>query len=302
MSPVCLMQQTLLFASAAWPLATESSCAGPTIGHGLQRTGEWRHAPVRTLLDRGRLGRIPLLRSLISFFEMIVLMVSHPPAQRACGAALGCWSSSRPPSPSISGVGFVIPYLIPNALAASVATGLVVFALGIGAMRLGMGKAVWRYHGAEHKAVNAYEGGADLSDLEQVAHFSRVHDRCGSNLAVIALMPHSCQLFRPADLPVVLGGIYSLFVIAVALEFFRLIGRQAHVSRASRVVLAGGRALQRSVTTAEPGPEHLEARDALRRVLDLRLASLMAAEERGSAAEVMGRLRSSACPGRGLGI
>jgi uncharacterized protein YqhQ len=58
-------------------------------------------------------------------------------------------------------------------------------------------------------------------------------------------------------------------VIAVALEFFRLIGRRPR-SRASRVFLAGGRALQRAVTTAEPAPQHLGmACDALRCLLDL---------------------------------
>ena len=128
---------------------------------------------------------------------------------------------------------------------------------------------MWRYHGAEHKAVNAYEGGADLSDLSEVARYSRVHDRCGTNLAVIALFHHARQLLRPGEPAPRARRRLSLLMIAVALEFFRLIGRRP-TSRASRVFLAGGRALQRSVTTAEPAPEHLKlACDALRCVLEL---------------------------------
>jgi uncharacterized protein YqhQ len=146
---------------------------------------------------------------------------------------------------------------------------VLVFGLGIGALRLGMGKTVWQYHGAEHKAVNAYEGGADLDDLDQVARCSRVHDRCGTNLAVIALVITLVSYFVLASLPLLLGALFSIFVIGVALELFRLIGRRPS-SRASRVFLAGGRALQRSVTTVEPRQEHLKlACDALRCVLEL---------------------------------
>ena len=156
-----------------------------------------------------------------------------------------------------------------------------VFALGILALWLGLGKTVWRYHGAEHKAVNAYEGGADLSDVGEVASYSRVHDRCGTNLAVIALFVTLISYSVLESLPFVLGGVFSLLMIAVSLEFFRLIARRP-TSKASRVFLAGGRALQRSVTTSEPAYEHLElACSALRCVLDLEAGPRWeAAEER----------------------
>ncbi len=226
------------------------------------------HAPVRTLLGRGRLDRIPILRSLVAFFEMIVLMASlhRRNGLRRAARLLACLAAAFAVD---LGLALVVPYLVPSYFAANVIVGLVAFALGIAAMRLGLGKVIWRYHGAEHKAVNAYEGGADLRDLEQVARFSRVHDRCGTNLAVIALFTMLVSYFVLQSLPLVFGGIYSVLVIAVALEFFRMISRRP-ASRASRVVLAGGRAIQRSITTAEPAPEHLAlACTALRRVLEL---------------------------------
>ena len=37
--------------------------------------------------------------------------------------------------------------------------------LALAVLQLGMGAEVWRYHGAEHKAVNAYEARADLGDV-----------------------------------------------------------------------------------------------------------------------------------------
>jgi len=167
------------------------------------------------------------------------------------------------------GLSLFVPFVVPNVLAANIIVAVLAFGLGIGALRLGMGKTVWQYHGAEHKAVNAYEGGADLDDLSEVARYSRVHDRCGTNPVVIALVITLVSYFVLASLPLVLGSLFSLLVIGVSLELFRLIGRRP-TSRASRVVLAGGRALQRVVTTVEPGQEHLRlACDALRRVLEL---------------------------------
>ncbi len=216
-----------------------------------------------------------VLRSLVSFIEMIALMFS---LHRRNGARRGLrFLAFIAAALGLDlGLGLVIPYVISNVPVANIVAALLVFGLGIGAMRLGLGKAVWRYHGAEHKAVNAYEGGADIHDLEQVARYSRVHDRCGTNLAVIVLLVTLVSYFVVGSLPLWLGGVYSLVVVALALEFFRLLGKRPS-SRVGRVFLAGGRALQRSITTAEPGPEHLKlACDALECVLAL--------EVRGAAA------------------
>ena len=40
-------------------------------------------------------------------------------------------------------------------------------------------KRLFAYHGAEHKTINAYEAGADLTP-ESVARFSLQHPRCGT--------------------------------------------------------------------------------------------------------------------------
>src|SRR6202022_2537383 len=40
-------------------------------------------------------------------------------------------------------------------------------------------RRVFQYHGAEHKAINAYEAGEEL-DPQTVQRFSLIHPRCGT--------------------------------------------------------------------------------------------------------------------------
>ena len=48
-------------------------------------------------------------------------------------------------------------------------------------------KETWRYHGAEHKTIYAYESGMDLT-LDNVRGCPRVARRCGTNLVVFMLL------------------------------------------------------------------------------------------------------------------
>jgi uncharacterized protein YqhQ len=128
------------------------------------------------------------------------------------------------------------------------AFGLVLFQLV--ALRLVMPSSMWRFHGAEHKAVAAYERGVDLDDLDAVLRAPRIHDRCGTN--VVAVLVLGCLLPLP-------GGSawsFAVFVLlfATAVEIVSLAARRPR-SFAGRVILAGGRTLQRFVTTAEPTRE-----------------------------------------------
>lgn len=109
--------------------------------------------------------------------------------------------------------------------------------------------ALWRYHGAEHKAVAAHEAGIDLADTASVLACDRVHDRCGTNLVFVMAVTGLALVERP--------------VAAQLLGFVLLLGAAAEVISLaarrpgwlpSRVLLGGGKALQRWVTTAEPTP------------------------------------------------
>lgn len=114
---------------------------------------------------------------------------------------------------------------------------------------------VFQYHGAEHKVVNAYEGGFPLS-VKTAAGMSRFHPRCGTTFLLMVLLVAVvvfAALGRPS-LPVRLAErVLLLPVIASAsFEFMRLAQRAALF----RPLLAPGLWLQR-LTTREPDAEQL---------------------------------------------
>lgn len=48
-------------------------------------------------------------------------------------------------------------------------------------------KRLFQYHGAEHKVINAYESGVDLT-VENVQEFSTLHYRCGSSFLIFTVI------------------------------------------------------------------------------------------------------------------
>lgn len=114
-------------------------------------------------------------------------------------------------------------------------------------LRLATPAALWRYHGAEHKAVTAHETGVDLADTEAVLACTRVHNRCGTNLVAVMVVAGLLLSRLPGLVQV---PAFVLLLAAVA----ELVSLAASRPRAlpSRLLLVGGRALQRYVTTAEP--------------------------------------------------
>jgi uncharacterized protein YqhQ len=127
---------------------------------------------------------------------------------------------------------------------------LVMIAAQLAALRVVMPSSMWRFHGAEHKAVAAYEQGLDLTDVDAVLTAPRVHDRCGTN--VVAVLVALCLLPIPSS--GALSLVTFLVVFALSVEVVSLAARRPR-SPLSRLVLAGGHFLQRHVTTAEPTRE-----------------------------------------------
>jgi uncharacterized protein YqhQ len=56
-------------------------------------------------------------------------------------------------------------------------------------------RQVFRYHGAEHKTINAYESGAVMTP-ENIRGFSRIHPRCGTSFLLIVVAV-SIVVFSP---------------------------------------------------------------------------------------------------------
>jgi uncharacterized protein YqhQ len=132
-------------------------------------------------------------------------------------------------------------------------------------------RRVFQYHGAEHKAINAYEAGEPL-EPQNVQRFSLIHPRCGTAflLWVMVIAIFVFALFgRPAWYWLITTRILLLPLIAgLAYELIRFAGKHAK-NRAVLTLLAPGLWLQR-LTTREPTLEQLEVSvRALREVLAL---------------------------------
>jgi uncharacterized protein YqhQ len=120
-------------------------------------------------------------------------------------------------------------------------------------------KRLYGYHGAEHKTINAYEAGAELTPAS-VARFPLEHPRCGTafllTVVVISILVYS---FLPEmSLGIrMLSRILLLPVIAgIAYEFLRF--SAAHQDNAFiRLITKPNLALQH-LTTAEPDETMLE--------------------------------------------
>src|SRR5215208_6321497 len=131
-------------------------------------------------------------------------------------------------------------------------------------------RRVFQYHAAEHKAINAYEAGEELTP-ETAQRFSLIHPRCGTAflLWVMVLGVFVFALFgrlpwywliasRIALLPLIAG---------LAYELIRFAGKHQD-NRVLMTLLAPGLWLQR-LTTREPTLDQLEVSiRALREVLE----------------------------------
>jgi uncharacterized protein YqhQ len=141
-------------------------------------------------------------------------------------------------------------------------------------------KRVFQYHAAEHKAINAYEAGAEL-EPETVSRYSLLHVRCGTAflLYVMVIAIFVFAFFgRPTWYWLIATRILLLPVIAgIAYEVIRFAGKHQE-NAALRALLAPGLWLQR-LTTREPTLDQIEVSiRALREVL--RLEGRITPEER----------------------
>ena len=120
-------------------------------------------------------------------------------------------------------------------------------------------KRVFQYHAAEHKAINAYEAGEDLTP-ETVQRYSLIHPRCGTAflLWVMVIAIFVFAFFGQPDWYwLILSRIALLPVIAgIAYELIRFAGKHTD-NRFLMTLLAPGLWLQR-LTTREPSLEQLE--------------------------------------------
>jgi len=244
----------------------------------------------------GRMMRIPFLRGLTMLWDALGLGIRS--LMYSADVALGeedvkfsgpvAWGTVT--LSLVFGLGLFIllhkgvtalfePSITP--LASALVEGVVRLALFVAYIwligRLNDIKRVFGYHGAEHKTINAYEAGAELS-VESVQRFPLSHPRCGTAflLTVVVL---SIFFFAPLNtlgLPLLVSMLTRLLLIPVvamvAYEYIRFSAR--HLSNPIvRAIIVPNLALQ-SMTTRQPDDSMVEvAIAAFNRVLETELKS-----------------------------
>jgi uncharacterized protein YqhQ len=228
---------------------------------------------------KSQLTRIPLLRGLIMLWDALGLgmraltlsaNVQTGEDEKLEGASLYLTLAT---SVLISvGLFFVLPFLVAQGLESwlgwsawwsNLVEGGVRLLILVGYIWL-VGKVpeirrVFAYHGAEHKTINAYEAGADLTP-ENVSKYPLEHPRCGTSflLTLVLLSILLFSLFGP--LPFgwrLVSRIVMIPVLAMfAYEYIRWTANHLHWPVVQWLVRPN-LALQ-SLTTREPSLDMLE--------------------------------------------
>lgn len=163
---------------------------------------------------------------------------------------------------------FIVPFVLVDFLGltgfvfniAEALIRLTMFIIYLGLISLwGEFRRILQYHGAEHKAINAYEAGVNL-EISNVKNFSRLHPRCGTSFLFIVLII-SIVLFSlvpSSDYFVRLG--YRILLIpvisSISYELLKLSGKYRN-SIIMKIFTAPGLAFQ-LLTTKEPNDDMLE--------------------------------------------
>jgi uncharacterized protein YqhQ len=254
-------------------------------------------------LYQGPLTKIPFLRGSIVLWDtlslgMRALMFSADVAMGEEDVKLSkpvAWTTAAIGITLGVGLFFILPVLLTglvhdrlgSSLAANIAEGLLRIAMLVGYVwAIGLFPDIGRvymYHGAEHKAINALEGGARLSIADMLPYSIR-HPRCGTNfllivglLAILVFAP----LGRPDSWLILIGSRIVLIPVIAGIAYEAIKWGAAHIDHPIvKALMAPGLALQ-GITTREPDESQVEvAGTALREVLRLERPELLTEDEK----------------------
>jgi len=228
---------------------------------------------------RGRLRKMPLVRGIIALVEAVVLgikplLYSANVSLEEEGEEISGWAIWALVAVSlIFGVAlfFLAPLFLTRLLDPYMASSIV-FHLTEGLIRVAIFMAylklislmpsirgVFAYHGAEHKAINAYEDGVPL-EKEAASKYNTAHRRCGTSfmfvVMVIAILVFTL-IGRSSLWLMILPRILLIPVIAAVGYEVIYFAANHRGSRIVRVLIAPGLWLQ-SMTTREPDDNQLE--------------------------------------------
>jgi uncharacterized protein YqhQ len=226
-----------------------------------------------------RWAKIPLVRGVVNLAESMALgmraltwsgNLQIPEEERLSGRAMGATIAVS--MTLFIGIFILVPALGARGLGSALGLDGIAFHALEGLLVLGIFlgylfaighmkeiRKVFQYHGAEHKAIAAYENDVPLTP-ESAQRFTTAHVRCGTNflltVLVMAIVVYSL-IGRPALPYLVLSRIVLIPVIAgIAYELIRLAAKHMD-KRWVRKAMVPGLTLQR-MTTREPTLAQLE--------------------------------------------
>ena len=256
------------------------------------RTIETERHEFRSILEKHKSLNIPVLRGIIALFETLKIGIGtlQWSADKSMEDLEPDKTASKPGTLAKAGsllfalvVGLGLFFVLPLTVTTKffeIERDAVSFNLVSGAIRITLFlgyigaislmediKILFRYHGAEHKMIFAFEGGCELLPSE-AKKFIRFHPRCGTSFLLIVMLV-SILVFALIDSIIIKQvGSISLgvrlmshlpmipFVAGLGYEAIKLSGRYGSTA-VGRVLVAPGLWLQR-LTTKEPDDAQLE--------------------------------------------
>ena len=206
-------------------------------------------------LARGRLGTTPLVRGPLKLAEALAVV---PMARNRLRSARLPFEDPRVIAAAglASAASAAARKLARGSASREAMVGLIGLVPALAALR---DRDLAAYHGAEHKAIGAYESGGAAQDEP------KEHERCGSNLigpmlafSVAGQVIVEGTLTSPSALA---RGAASLAATGAAVEVFAYSERKPDAAL-SRAVHELGHEIQRRVSTREPTPAQLEVAEA----------------------------------------
>ncbi len=242
-------------------------------------------------ISSGRMRRTPLIRGVVVLIEAMVLGIKsllysanvsmEKEGEKIPGGL--AWGMVAGSLAFAVALFFIAPLFLARLLDPYIQSSII-FHLIEGFIRLGFFIAylklitlapdirrVFAYHGAEHRAVNAYEAGVPL-EVEASRGYSTAHVRCGTSfmfaVLIIAIIVFAI-IGRPSVWVMVLSRVVLIPLIAALGYEVTYFGARHTNSRLVRALLAPGLWLQ-GLTTREPDDNQLEvALSALKRVVEI---------------------------------
>lgn len=233
---------------------------------------------LNALIYRHRWATLPFLRGLILLWDMLILGIRALifSASVATGqereelSPRAVWGTLALSLTAAVGLFFLAPLFLVGAvdrhlsspLLINLLEGLIRLSIMVGYI-VAIGRwpdiqRVFAYHGAEHKAINAYEDGASLEPAV-VARYSTAHPRCGTAfllvVVLVAILVFALLGHPPLGWRILSRIVLLPLIVAVAYELLRL--GAAHRHPLVHLLRAPSLALQ-ALTTREPSLDQIE--------------------------------------------